>query len=297
MDTDLRIGDFLADEKPERGGAFLIGFPVDEGVIRNNGRPGAREAPEQILNRLLQLTPHPKYYKRHTAFLGNVFNAGDIQTIGELEENQAELSMSVSEYLKQAAIPVIIGGGHETSFGHFSGYVESGKAVSILNIDAHTDVRPLHDGKPHSGSPFRQALEHPSHICKDYSVFGLNPGSVSRDHYHFVSGHGGELRFQDQTDLDSVMDHVKSRKTDHVMITMDMDAVCQSAAPGVSAPAASGLSPELWLKLAYEFGKHGKVSSFDLCEVNPRYDIDGHTVSLAALTVWYFLLGVSLRNK
>lgn len=70
MDSDLRIGVFLADEKPERGGAALIGFPVDEGVIRNNGRPGAREAPEQILNRLLQLTPHPSCdIDRHTISL------------------------------------------------------------------------------------------------------------------------------------------------------------------------------------------------------------------------------------
>jgi len=296
MDSDLRIGEFLAGNKPGSGGAALIGFPVDEGVIRNNGRPGAREAPEQILSRLLQLTPHPKYYKRHTACLGKVFNAGIIQTSGKLEENQAALSQVISEFLEQDVIPIVIGGGHEASFGHFSGYAESGKEVSIINIDAHTDVRPLLDGKPHSGSPFRQILEHSSALCWDYSVFGLNPESVSRDHYHFVAGHGGELRFRDNTDLDIVLNHLNSRKTDHIMVTMDMDAVSQSAAPGVSAPAASGLSPDLWLKLAYEFGKYGKVSSFDLCEVNPRFDIDGQTVRLAALTIWYFLLGLALRD-
>jgi len=76
---------------------------------------------------------------------------------------------------------------------------------------------------------------------------------------------------------------------------MDMDAVKQADAPGVSAPNALGIKKEDWLQLAYGFGKHPKVTSFDLSEVNPEFDRDNQTVKLAALTVWYFLLGVALR--
>jgi formiminoglutamase len=43
--------------------------------------------------------------------------------------------------------------------------------------------------------------------------------------------------------------------------------------------------------------KQEKVSSFDLCEVNPVYDRDMKTVRLAALTVWYFLFGLSMRMR
>ncbi|MGF1669348.1 MAG: arginase family protein, partial [Balneolaceae bacterium] len=58
---------------------------------------------------------------------------------------------------------------------------------------------------------------------------------------------------------------------------------------------ASGLSKHLWLDLAFEFGRQPGVTSFDLCEVNPLYDIDSRTSRLAALTIWYFLLGLSCR--
>jgi formiminoglutamase len=295
-DPDLRIRDFLSKNKTSEG-AWLMGFPCDIGVSRNNGRKGASRAPDLIRERLFSLTPHPKYYTRHTELLGKVFDHGDLEMSSDLEENQKALSGIVSECLDVNVIPVIFGGGHETSYGHFLGYTRSDREVSVINIDAHTDVRPLKEGKGHSGSPFRQVLDHGSFLCKDYSVFGLNPESVSRDHFHFVSGKGGELRFRDETDLKSVMDHLKNLKTNSVMVTMDMDAVSQSDAPGVSAPAARGITSDLWLKLAFEFGKNRKVTSFDLCEVNPEYDTDNQTVRLAALTVWYFLLGVALREK
>lgn len=34
------------------------------------------------------------------------------------------------------------------------------KKFGVINLDQHFDVRPLKDGKAHSGSPFRQMLEH-----------------------------------------------------------------------------------------------------------------------------------------
>jgi formiminoglutamase len=294
-DPDFRIQNFLSDHKPA-GGAVLIGFPCDIGVSRNNGRPGASKAPELIRQRLLNLTPHPKYYTRHTEYLRNLFDHGNLKLTNDLAENQNQLSEIVAKYLQVNTIPVILGGGHETTYGHFLGYTRTETEVSIINIDAHTDVRPLRNGQGHSGSPFRQALEHNSFLCKDYSVFGLNPESISRDHYHYVSGKGGELRYRNETDVTNVTNHLNNLKTDAVMVTMDMDAVSQSTAPGVSAPAARGLTADLWLKLAFEFGKNRKVCSFDLCEVNPEFDVDNQTVRLAALTVWYFLLGAALRE-
>jgi len=38
----------------------------------------------------------------------------------------------------------------------------TGGKINVTNIDAHFDVRPPKEGKEHSGSPFRQLLEHQS---------------------------------------------------------------------------------------------------------------------------------------
>jgi formiminoglutamase len=300
--NDVRIGEIIgrfADTK-SRESISLIGFPSDEGVRVNGGRVGAAKAPEQIFNRLMKLTPHPVHAEKQMQLIRNTSKPYIQSCTGRLEEDQLQLGVTVSGRLKNGILPVIAGGGHETAFGHFSGYSKIDQPVHILNIDAHTDVRPLKVGLPHSGSPFRQAVEDPSGCCKSYSVFGLQPSSVAAEHLAFVNEHGcacmaEELTLQTVEDYFENLEKESSSESEQVMLTMDMDAVDQSQAPGVSAPNPAGISSRVWLEIAFYCGKQPQVSSFDVCEVNPDFDRDQQTVRLAALTIWYFLLGVSLR--
>lgn len=291
---DLRLRDFIQKTKRENSRISLIEFPSDQGVFINGGRQGSSKAPELIKAGLYNLTPHPAHYKGHTALLEKVWEIDRVECSGDLPADQELLTKKVAEELTKHSIPLIIGGGHETSFGHFMGYAETGRDVVIFNIDAHADVRELKDGKAHSGSPFYQALNHSSGRCKGYHVFGLNPASVSNDHFQFVN-QNGSAHFLGDTSVEKIVRCLESAGHD-VMVTMDMDAVSQSEAPGVSAPNSNGMKTDLWLQLAFEFGRHPCVTSFDLCEVNPLYDIDHQTVRLAARTIWSFLLGISLRQ-
>ena len=79
------------------------------------------------------------------------------------------------------------------------------------------------------------------------------------------------------------------------LVTFDLDAVDQAAAPGVSAPATAGLSPHIWLYAAYCAGKCSTVRSIDVVELSPPLDQDGRTARLAARTVWEFLRGLAAR--
>lgn len=294
MSNDPRLKDFIKPISNKGSAVQLIGFPSDEGVKINGGRQGASKAPQLIFEQLQKLTPHAYWFKNHTQLLGDTTGLNLIKCVGDVENDQKTLGESVANCLGSGAMPIILGGGHETSFGHFLGYAESDTPVHIINIDAHTDVRPLKNGKGHSGSPFRQALEHPSGFCHSYNVFGLNPASVSQEHLNFVKSNGLAL-FEAELKLENIKKWFDKMGGRNVMVTMDMDAVQQSDAPGVSAPNASGISKSLWLELAFEFGKQTSVTSFDLCEVNPKFDRDYQTVKLGALTIWFFLLGVALR--
>lgn len=295
MSEDPRLRDFLKPKKSERTLIEIFGFPSDQGVVINGGRPGASRAPKLIFEQLQKLTPHARWFDKHSLLLSRTSGLKIVECTDTVEEDQKVLGSSVAKSLTSTSIPIIIGGGHETSFGHFLGYAEANMPVHIINIDAHTDVRPLKEGRAHSGSPFKQALEHPLGLCKSYNVFGLNPASVSLEHLKYAASQG-TAHFENEISLKSILDWFDEHRKENVMVTMDMDAVRHADAPGVSAPNASGISKALWLELAFEFGKQRSVTSFDLCEVNPDYDRDGQTIKLAALTLWNFLLGVALRE-
>lgn len=294
---DPRIGHLLGQSLPDEVAprVVLIGFPSDEGVRRNGGRIGAAQAPDAIREALYKLTPDAENPELFTALIEQTKDLGNLEVSGDVEKDQQALGEVLSLYLQEGAVPVILGGGHETAFAHFSGYVEAGLTTAILNIDAHTDVRPLKEGQAHSGSPFRQAIEHKSGLCRKYLVVGLQSHSVAKTHLEYIDRHGGRYLFRDETNITSISSLFHEHESERLMVTFDIDAVDQAFAPGVSAPCTNGLQPDLWLTVAYLAGRNEQVTSFDLSEVNPEYDRDSQTVKLAALTVWHFLLGISQR--
>lgn len=273
----------------------IIGFPSDEGVRRNNGRPGAAGAPDEIRRHLYKMTPPPEEMETYKELLNNLVDLGNLSMSVDLESAQNEFGKVIGELLDEEILPIILGGGHETAFAHFLGYAESGLGTAIINIDAHTDVRQLKNGKAHSGSSFRQAIEHRGGYCESYMVAGLQPHSVSKAHLDYINENDGSYLFRDDTNITTISGLLHKHESERVMITFDMDAVDQSFAPGVSAPCTNGLHQDLWLTSAYLAGRNEKVTSFDISEVNPTHDRDGQTARLAALTIWQFLLGLSQR--
>jgi formiminoglutamase len=270
----------------------LIGFPSDEGVRRNGGRAGAAEGPEAIRTALYRLTPDPRS-GRLTELLGRTRDLGNLEVSGEVETDQEQLGQLLTPYIEQDVFVVVLGGGHETSYGHFRGYVGAERAVEILNWDAHADVRELNAGKAHSGSPFRQALEDRSGRCRRYTVVGLEPHLVSRPHLEYVEQRGRAVWRQDVTD--DTLPAIYGAARPSTLVSFDLDAVNQSEAPGVSAPNAAGFNRAVWLEAAYLAGLSAAVTSADIVELNPRYDRDGQTARLAALTVWSLLRGRAER--
>lgn len=296
-DDDPRIGHLIGSqlEDEELPGAVLIGFPSDEGVRRNGGRPGAAQAPDFIRERLYGMTPDVENPDAFRKLIGRIRDLGNLEVSGDVEADQQELGELVALYLEQGAIPIILGGGHETAFGHFLGYAKSKRPASILNIDAHTDVRPLKKGKAHSGSPFRQAIQHESGCCEQYLVAGLQPYAVAQRHLAFIEEHGGSVKLRDETNITTLSGLFHEHESERMMMTLDMDAVDQAFAPGVSAPCANGLPSDLWLMAAYMAGRRDNVTSLDIVEFNPTFDRDGQTARLAALTIWNFLQGLAQR--
>jgi formiminoglutamase len=293
--NDPRVGRLLGSQLGSRDApaAVLLGFPSDEGVRRNGGRVGAAEGPGALRSALYRLAPDPQS-KAMEELLGRTRDLGDLQTTGDVDADQRHLGQVLAAHLAAGAFVIVLGGGHETSYGHFLGYAVSGRRVEILNWDAHADVRELKDGKAHSGSPFRQALEDPSGACRRYTVVGLEAHVVAPAHLAYVEQRGRAV-WRNQLSRD-VMEAIYRDIASPALVSFDLDAVNQAEAPGVSAPNAAGLRSELWMQAAYAAGRCPAVTSADVVELNPAVDRDGQTARVAALTVWWLLRGCAERR-
>src|SRR5262249_51224861 len=143
--------------------------------------------------------------------------------------------------------------------------------VGIINLDAHLDLRPLLDGKGHSGSPFRQALEHHTHPLgrERYVCLGAQPHSVSRAHWLLACDHGYTIRWCSEVrhSLERWFLDEHNRLTaagSAVYVTLDADVVQTADVPGVSAPNGTGLLGSEVATCARVIGMSPGVTSFDL---------------------------------
>jgi formiminoglutamase len=295
---DPRVGHLLAREAGDETRVVLLGFPCDLGVKLNRGRAGSSLGPTVLRDALYRLTPDPRL-PAHRLLLERTADLGDLELAGNLAEDQERLGRAVAPHLEAGRLPIVLGGGHETAYGHFLAHVYAGtdraSPIQLLNWDAHPDVRPLEDGHGHSGSPFRQALEHPSRRCERYDVAGLLPHAVAAEHLQYLETHRSRIWWRHEIHRETV-DEIYRDRDAPLMVSFDLDGIDESAAPGVSAPGAGGLDPALWLRAAEAAGAAPTLASADVVELNPLFDHDGRTARLAALTVWMLLRGHARRT-
>lgn len=301
--NDVRMGEiisFVEHELPviKPGDVCLIGFPEDRGVVRNYGREGAAEAPDRVKEMFYRLPASNFQFGIRKFSDFTIFDFGNVDTGNSLTEAQTRLGNVVAWVLHRGGIPVVIGGGHETAYGHFLGYVETRKPVSVLNFDAHLDLREvLADGIGTSGSPFRQMIQHPSGLLDRYGVSGIQPNANSVEYLDFAKANKVSFSWLSELNGHNFQpDNLLFPDDESVYVTVDIDGFSVQHAPGCSAPQVIGFNPEKMLPLLLNLGKNRKVTSLDICEVNPFFDRDNQTSRLAALLIYHFITGLSLRS-
>lgn len=269
-----------AQPSPGRS-AVLLGFCSDAGVRRNKGRLGAAAGPAAIRGALGPLAFH----------LGReVHDAGDVTVAGDaLEAGQARAGLAVAELLDAGALPIVLGGGHETAFASYLGVagsaaVREGLKVGVLNLDAHFDLRD--EPIPSSGTPFLQMARAETAAGRElkYAVVGISEPSNTAALFRNAAELGVDYLLDEDCSADTAQGFVAAflARVDALYLTIDLDVLPASVAPGVSAPAAYGVPLPVVSAVCRQIAASGKLLHVDIAELNPEFDVDGRTARVAA---------------
>lgn len=231
----LRLHHLLRNDAPRA----LIGFASEAGVIRNKGRKGAFDGPAALRAALTNLAA-----PRDAT---NFADLGDIEVIGDdLEEGQAALANRVSDALGSHDRVVVLGGGHETAFGSYSGLARKypDKQIGIINLDAHLDLRLVGQNGASSGTPFTQIRdldpESFDYLCLGIAAESNTVALLDRAQDWGVTIISDHALIENHSAADQAIDDIIER-SDMIYLTIDIDVLPHFQAPGVSAPAARGV--------------------------------------------------------
>jgi formiminoglutamase len=121
----LDLNSDLSNFECEHGFAF-IGFCSEQGVKRNRGRVGTALAPDFIRKQMSNL---PCTFDSKV----KLYDAGNILCDEiSMEEGQKLLGLAVEKILSLGLFPIVLGGGHETTYGHFQGQLKDVYLVLYL---------------------------------------------------------------------------------------------------------------------------------------------------------------------
>lgn len=270
----------------------ILGIPEDIGVRANMGRAGAAGAWNSFIKSFLNIQ-HNRFCKAHRiTLIGhldfekeleevanlNIDNKEDKKKMFELVDRiDKEVAHTISIIVKAKKIPIIIGGGHNNSYGNIKGTaLGKGKCINAINFDAHTDFRAL-EGR-HSGNGFSYALE--EGFLKNYFIFGLHENYTSKSVFSSMKEKQDQVKFNTyeqmqvrkeksfETELITAQKHVDNNAFG---IEIDLDAIPLIAS---SAITPTGFSAEQLRQFIYFFAKSRNAAYLHICEGAPSLDSD-----------------------
>jgi formiminoglutamase len=296
-----RFAATIRHDSPDGCQLALVGLPDDTGIKLNGSRPGAAEGPRAFRAALANFGTSWDGLRSQSIPV-KVFDAGDIEPAQghdklALLETHMRVENALIELHKMDMIPVCIGGGHDLTLPTVTALARHrGDAVGGINFDAHLDVR----DRIGSGMAFRKLIEKKLLDPRRFVEVGLGRFVNDEPDLTWLTGKGATLVFAD-TLVDSVLPTFKlfdvafaSSKTGFVSI--DLDGLDSSEAPGVSALNPLGLHVHHAAALAEAAGAAPAVGHFDIMELSPPHDSGERTARVAALLFLSFIAGFGNRS-
>lgn len=273
----------------------IIGAPCD---ISIQGRPGARLGPRGIRMQSTRFSyaPEGSYDPERDDFYVStnrwrIFDCGDADIIpGDLQATFANIEAAVRKIVERRALPVVLGGDHSITIPVARGLEATGP-FHVIHFDSHLDWTENRGGQRYSnGSPCRVMSTMP-HVMKmaHLGVHGI--GSSRKSDFDDARANGDLILAPREIRKRGIRETLaRLPRGERYFVTIDIDAMDCSIAPGTGAPMHGGFYYDEMTELLEGVAKMGMIVGFDLTEVAPPYDDpSGTTCYLAARLISDFI--------
>jgi formiminoglutamase len=203
--------------------------------------------------------------------------------IGSLvQQIDIKVSRVIEKVISANKIPVIIGGGHNNSYGNIKGAATALKAgINCINLDPHTDFRALEHR--HSGNGFSYAME--EGYLEKYYILGLHKNYTSGAVFEKMEAMKEKIQysfFEDYitgTPFKQMLEQAKDFCANSPFgLELDMDAIKQM---GSSAISPSGFSLQQAREYVSYFSRLKNCKYIHICEGAPARELHYNQVAKA----------------
>lgn len=242
---------------------------------------GADRGPEALLDASFNLEFYDietgtEVYKRGIATLDPVLEDSSPEAMADEVERRME------RILTDGKFPVLIGGEHSVSIGAFRAVARRYPNLSILQFDAHSDMRDEYEGSAcNHACVMARAKELTPHITQ----VGIR--STAREELHNINPKRTFYAHRIVED-DEWIERVSAQLGDEVYITIDLDVFDPAYLPSTGTPEPGGLSYREVMALLRRVIREHRVVGLDVVELCPN-PASKASDFLAAKLIYQFL--------
>jgi len=273
----------------------VMGVPFDAGT---SYRPGARFGPAHVRQASRLLRPYNPYQNLAPFSVQQVVDAGDAlcnpfdipTALKTIERDMREVLATDKTRL------LTIGGDHTIALPVLRALHKQHGPMALIHFDAHLDTwDTLYGAKYVHGTPFRRAHEEgllisdrSVHVGIRSSVYDANDFNMDAN-LGFLTVHCVDF---DREGAQPIAERVIERigRGTPTYVSIDIDVLDPSAAPGTGTPELGGLTGREMLSLLRGFEALNIVGC-DIVEVCPAYD-HAELTGIAAANLSYELIGL-----
>lgn len=216
----------------------------------------------------------------------------------EPEEMVKDVSSAFSKAFEKHKFVIGLGGEHSVSIGFFDALskISPGKGVTILQIDAHLDLRD--DDSDYSENPSKYSHGDVMKRALD-SGFKIVPVGIRAyaDFEMETAQRNGVKVFEWPCEENKELLHqiLDSIRTDDVYITLDADGIDPAHMPATGTPVQGGLSWRFAFDLLKEVFERKNVVGADIVEVAPREN--DRLTEYGAAQLCYYMIALKFKKK
>lgn len=218
---------------------------------------------------ILEASPNMEFYDIETD--SEVFRQG-IATLEPVTEDSSPETMAAAvehrmdAILKDNKFPVMLGGEHSVSIGAFRAIAKHYDTFSILQLDAHSDMRDEYED-----SPFNHAcvMARGKELTDSFVQVGIRSTAIEEKHNIDPNRifYAHEIK---ESGSSTWMYEVSQKLLDNVYVTIDLDVLDPAYMPSTGTPEPDGLNYREILTLLKLINERHNIIGLDVVELCPN---------------------------
>lgn len=252
--------------------------------------PGARFGPKEIIDASRYL----EFYDIEEDV--EPYKIG-IYTMDEIETNKEsprlvieDIKKIIKDIIIKKKFPVVLGGDHSISLAPVLAFHESNIPFSVIQFDAHTDLRDEYEGTKFGHASVSRR------IINYAKTFQIGIRSASKKEAEFISSNSDKIFLlkAQEFNLNTLSTILDKELSNNIYITFDVDVFDPSIIPSVGTPEPGGLNFTQILQALRLIVEKKNVIGFDIVELAPIPYLAHPNFTIAKLI--YKLIGLIYKK-